>query len=168
MRGGSAKASRPARRGCSCRHTSRAATPRRSRAPRPLRRARACGSPEDLDVRRLVIVLANGLRPDAVSPSVMPSLDALGRVYTLARRARTVRPSATVAGRGRPLQDVLYLSCARLREGLDPGGVSVPTVLFLCVANSARRPEAQGLARHDAPPSAISPRAALGIRRPHD
>jgi len=44
-----------------------------------------------------VIVLADGLRPDAVSPSVMPSLDALGRVYTLARRARTVRPSATVA-----------------------------------------------------------------------
>jgi hypothetical protein len=48
-------------------------------------------------VRRLVIVLADGLRPDAVSSSVMPSLDALGRVYTLARRARTVRPSATVA-----------------------------------------------------------------------
>jgi len=48
-------------------------------------------------VRRLVIVLADGLRPDAISPSVMPSLDALGRVYTLARRARTVRPSATVA-----------------------------------------------------------------------
>ena len=48
-------------------------------------------------MRRLVIVLADGLRPDAVSPSVMPSLDALDRVYTLARRARTVRPSATVA-----------------------------------------------------------------------
>jgi type I phosphodiesterase/nucleotide pyrophosphatase len=48
-------------------------------------------------VRRLIIVLADGLRPDAVSPSVMPSLDALGRSYTLARRARTVRPSATVA-----------------------------------------------------------------------
>ena len=48
-------------------------------------------------MRRLVIVLADGLRPDAISPSVMPSLDALGRVYTLARRARTVRPSATVA-----------------------------------------------------------------------
>jgi len=44
-----------------------------------------------------VIVLADGLRPDAVSPTLMPSLDALGRVYTLARRARTVRPSTTVA-----------------------------------------------------------------------
>jgi len=103
-------------------------------------------------VRRLVIVFADGLRPDAVSPSVMPSLDALGRVYTLARRARTVRPSATVAGRGRPLQDVLDLSYARLREGLDPGGVNVPTVLFLCVANSARSQMAEGLARQLAPP----------------
>jgi predicted AlkP superfamily pyrophosphatase or phosphodiesterase len=48
-------------------------------------------------VRRLVIVLADGLRPDAVSPTVMPSLEALGGAFTLARRAHTVRPSATVA-----------------------------------------------------------------------
>jgi predicted AlkP superfamily pyrophosphatase or phosphodiesterase len=48
-------------------------------------------------VRRLVIVLADGLRPDAVSPTVMPSLEALGEAFTLARRAHTVRPSATVA-----------------------------------------------------------------------
>lgn len=48
-------------------------------------------------MRRLVIVLADGLRPDAVTPTVMPSLDALGGAYTLARRAHTVRPSATVA-----------------------------------------------------------------------
>src|SRR5690242_21802584 len=48
-------------------------------------------------MRRLVIVLADGLRPDAVSPTLMPSLDALGHAYTLARRAQTVRPSATVA-----------------------------------------------------------------------
>ena len=60
-------------------------------------------------MRRLVIVLADGLRPDAVSPSVMPSLDALGRVYTLARRARTVRPSATVA------------ALASLATGVGPG-----------------------------------------------
>jgi hypothetical protein len=44
-----------------------------------------------------VIVLADGLRPDAVTPTVMPSLDALGEAFTLARRAQTVRPSATVA-----------------------------------------------------------------------
>jgi membrane-anchored protein YejM (alkaline phosphatase superfamily) len=48
-------------------------------------------------VRRLVIVLADGLRPDAVSPTVMPSLEALGGAFTLALRAHTVRPSATVA-----------------------------------------------------------------------
>ena len=48
-------------------------------------------------MRRLVIILADGLRPDAVSPTLMPSLDALGDAYTLARRAQTVRPSATVA-----------------------------------------------------------------------
>jgi arylsulfatase A-like enzyme len=48
-------------------------------------------------VRRLVIVLADGLRPDAVAPGIMPSLDALGGTFTLARQAHTVRPSATVA-----------------------------------------------------------------------
>lgn len=48
-------------------------------------------------MRRLVFVLADGLRPDAISPSVMPSLTALGGAYTRALRARTVRPSATVA-----------------------------------------------------------------------
>jgi type I phosphodiesterase/nucleotide pyrophosphatase len=48
-------------------------------------------------VRRLVIVLADGLRPDAVSPTVMPSLEALGGAFTLALRAHSVRPSATVA-----------------------------------------------------------------------
>ena len=48
-------------------------------------------------MRRLVFVLADGLRPDAVSPSVMPSLDAMGRAFTHAPRAHTVRPSATVA-----------------------------------------------------------------------
>ncbi len=48
-------------------------------------------------MRRLVLVLADGLRPDAITPSVMPSLDALGGVFTLALHARTVRPSATVA-----------------------------------------------------------------------
>ena len=48
-------------------------------------------------MRRLAIVLADGLRPDAVAPGIMPSLDALGGAFTLARQAHTVRPSATVA-----------------------------------------------------------------------
>ncbi len=45
----------------------------------------------------MIFVLADGLRPDAISPSHMPSLDALGTAYTRALHARTVRPSATVA-----------------------------------------------------------------------
>jgi len=48
-------------------------------------------------MRRVVLVLADGLRPDAITPGVMPSLDALGGAFTLALHARTVRPSKTVA-----------------------------------------------------------------------
>ena len=48
-------------------------------------------------MRRVVIVLADGLRPDAISPTHMPSLDALSHAYTMALHARTVRPSRTAA-----------------------------------------------------------------------
>ena len=48
-------------------------------------------------MRRVVIVLADGLRPDAISPTHMPSLDALSRTYTVALHAKTVRPSRTAA-----------------------------------------------------------------------
>jgi hypothetical protein len=48
-------------------------------------------------MRRIVLVLADGLRPDTITPSRMPSLDAIGREYTVALRATTVRPSTTVA-----------------------------------------------------------------------
>lgn len=48
-------------------------------------------------MRRVILVLIDGLRPDAITPSVMPSLDAFSRNYTLALRAATVRPSTTVA-----------------------------------------------------------------------
>lgn len=48
-------------------------------------------------MRRVVLVLADGLRPDAITPTDMPSLDALARTYTMALRASTVRPSRTVA-----------------------------------------------------------------------
>jgi Type I phosphodiesterase / nucleotide pyrophosphatase len=47
--------------------------------------------------RRVVIVLADGLRPDAVTPGLMPSLYSLGEDYVRVREARTVRPSVTVA-----------------------------------------------------------------------
>jgi predicted AlkP superfamily pyrophosphatase or phosphodiesterase len=48
-------------------------------------------------MRRVVLVLADGLRPDAITPTDMPSLDALARTYTTALRASTIRPSRTVA-----------------------------------------------------------------------
>ena len=47
--------------------------------------------------RRVVLVLVDGLRPDAVTPGLMPSLHALGEDYVRAADARTVRPSVTVA-----------------------------------------------------------------------
>ena len=48
-------------------------------------------------MRSVVLVLADGLRPDAITQTDMPSLDALARGYTTALRASTVRPSRTVA-----------------------------------------------------------------------
>ena len=48
-------------------------------------------------MRSVILVLADGLRPDAITPTRMPSLDALGAEYTLALQATTVRPSSTVA-----------------------------------------------------------------------
>ncbi len=47
--------------------------------------------------RRVVLLLVDGLRPDAVTPTLMPALCGLGRDYTRARIARTVQPSVTVA-----------------------------------------------------------------------
>jgi hypothetical protein len=68
-------------------------------------------------MRRVVLVLADGLRPDAITPSRMPSLDALGREYTLALQATTVRPSTTVAA-----LTSLATGLAPLSHGfVDPG-----------------------------------------------
>jgi predicted AlkP superfamily pyrophosphatase or phosphodiesterase len=46
---------------------------------------------------RCVVVLTDGLRPDAISRSLAPTLCALGDDYARAVRATTVRPSVTVA-----------------------------------------------------------------------
>lgn len=48
-------------------------------------------------MRRVTVILVDGLRPDVVPTGLMPSLDALGRDYARATNARTIRPSATVA-----------------------------------------------------------------------
>ena len=46
---------------------------------------------------RCVMLLVDGLRPDAIRPELAPSLNALAQDYTHAPSAQTVRPSATVA-----------------------------------------------------------------------
>lgn len=50
-----------------------------------------------MNARRLILALTDGLRPDAATADVMPSLHELGLTFTAAADARTVRPSATVA-----------------------------------------------------------------------
>ncbi|HYR98709.1 MAG TPA: alkaline phosphatase family protein, partial [Gemmatimonadales bacterium] len=96
-------------------------------------------------MRRLVIVLADGLRPDAASPSVMPSLDALGRVYTLARRARTVRPSTTVAA----------LASLATGVGPDTHRLIEPGLQFVPRLHSSR-PVSRVLARAGIPPDIVT------------
>jgi Type I phosphodiesterase / nucleotide pyrophosphatase len=96
-------------------------------------------------VRRLVIVLADGLRPDAISPSVMPSLNALGGAFTLALHARTVRPSATVA------------ALASLATGVGPDAHRLiePGLRFLPRLGSIR-PVAQVLAGAGVPTDVVT------------
>ncbi|HKI94177.1 MAG TPA: alkaline phosphatase family protein [Gemmatimonadales bacterium] len=48
-------------------------------------------------MRRVMVILIDGLRPDVAPTGMMPSLAALSRDYARATNARTVRPSATVA-----------------------------------------------------------------------
>jgi Type I phosphodiesterase / nucleotide pyrophosphatase len=83
-------------------------------------------------MRRVVLVLADGLRPDAITPIDMPSLDQLSRQYTTALRASTVRPSRTVA------------ALASLATGVAPEthGLIEPGLGFL-----ARLPALRPLAR---------------------
>ena len=96
-------------------------------------------------MRRLVIVLADGLRPDAVAPGIMPSLDALGGAFTLARQARTVRPSATVA------------ALASLATGVAPQThrLTEPGLAFLSGLRSLK-PVARELARAGIPTDVVT------------
>jgi predicted AlkP superfamily pyrophosphatase or phosphodiesterase len=100
-------------------------------------------------MRRIALVLADGLRPDAVSPSIMPSLDALGSAFTIALHARTVRPSATVA------------ALASLATGVAPQThrLTEPGLGFLS-GLGALRPVARELARGGIPTDVIT--AELG------
>jgi predicted AlkP superfamily pyrophosphatase or phosphodiesterase len=66
---------------------------------------------------RCIVVLIDGLRPDAVTRMHMPVLRRLSRAYTRAHHATTVRPSATVAA-----LTSLATGVSPQRHGLvDPG-----------------------------------------------
>ena len=95
-------------------------------------------------MRRVILVLADGLRPDAITPSIMPSLDALARAYTMALRARTVRPSTTVA------------ALASLATGVGPDSHRLvePGLGFLPRLGSLR-PVARELARGGIPTDVV-------------
>jgi hypothetical protein len=88
-------------------------------------------------MRRVAVLLVDGLRPDAVRAAPMPSLDALGRGHTRALNARTIRPSVTVA------------ALASLATGVSPQahGLIEPGLRFLSRIGGLR-PVPRELARH--------------------
>lgn len=89
---------------------------------------------------RCVVVLADGLRPDAITRTHMPALHALGHDYTRAIHASTVRPSVTVA------------ALASFATGVAPAthGLVEPGLGFLTRLTSLR-PLARELSRARVP-----------------
>ena len=102
-------------------------------------------------MRRVILVLIDGLRPDAITPSVMPSLDAFARNNTLALRATTVRPSTTVA------------ALASLATGVGPASHRLvePGLGFLGKLG-ALRPVARELAKGGVSTDVVSGELARG------
>lgn len=96
-------------------------------------------------MRRVILVLADGLRPDAITATDMPSLDALAQRYTTALRASTVRPSRTVA------------ALASLATGVAPEthGLIEPGLGFLKRLPSLR-PLARELSRGGVPSQVVA------------
>jgi arylsulfatase A-like enzyme len=108
-------------------------------------------------MRRVAIVLVDGLRPDAVGLAPMPTLDALGKEHVRAVNAATIRPSATVA------------ALATLATGVSPAahGLMEPGLHFLRRLGGLRPLPAE-LARHDLPTTVVTarlPGVALTVAR---
>lgn len=74
--------------------------------------------------RRVVVLLVDGLRPDAVTVDRMPSLYHLGAKFVRAAHATTVRPSTTVAA-----LTSLVTGVSPRRHGLTDAGVPPITTL---------------------------------------
>jgi hypothetical protein len=87
--------------------------------------------------RTLILALTDGLRPEAITPAIMPTLHALANAHTAASEARTIRPSVTVA------------ALASLATGVVPDThrLAQPGLDFL-PRLSRLRPVARELGRH--------------------
>lgn len=105
--------------------------------------------------RRLILALTDGLRPEAVTSDIMPSLYGMSQAFTVAAQARTVRPSATVAALASLATGVAPDSHRLVQPGLG----FLPRVPRL-------RPVARELARHGIPSDVVTaelPAAALPV-----
>ena len=102
---------------------------------------------------RCVVVLADGLRPDAIGPGRTPTLAGLGDDYTQAVRAMTIRPSVTVA------------ALASLATGVSPDthGLVEPGLGFLSRLGRLR-PLPTELARHGLTTSVVAGLANAAAR----
>jgi len=96
-------------------------------------------------MRRIVFILADGLRPDAITPSRMPSLSALSEGFTAARHATTIRPSATVAA----LASLATGVGPESHRLIEPGWSFLPRLPTL-------RPVAKELGRHKIPTDIVT------------
>lgn len=102
---------------------------------------------------RCLVVLADGLRPDAITPTHAPTLSALRRDYVHAAHAATVRPSVTVA------------ALASFATGVSPAthGLVEPGLAFLPRLGELR-PLARELRAHGIPTTVVAASIARGSR----
>lgn len=98
-----------------------------------------------MTTRKLILALTDGLRPEAVTPAVMPNLHALAAGHATAAEARTVRPSVTVAALASLATGVSPDTHRLVRPGLD----FLPRLTRL-------RPVARELARHHIPADVVT------------
>ncbi len=104
-----------------------------------------------MTARRLILALTDGLRPEAITPSVMPTLHTLAATYTSAADARTIRPSVTIAALASLATGVTPDAHRLVQPGLD----FLPRLTRL-------RPVARELARHDIPADVVTAELPLG------
>ncbi len=104
-----------------------------------------------MTTRRLILALTDGLRPEAITPPVMPTLHALAASHTTAAEARTVRPSVTVAALASLATGVTPDTHRLVQPGLD----FLPRLARL-------RPVARELARRRIPTDVVTAELPLG------